>query len=217
MGPVVAALTGPGGAGIPVSIDTAKAAVAEAALDAGAEIVNDVTALRFDPELAGLCAERGCTVVLMHMQGDPRTMQDDPRYDDVVDDVRAFLAERIAAAVAAGVDERRIWVDPGIGFGKTVEHNLELLRRLGELRELGPPDRDRHVAQALPRRAHRPRGRRPARRDHRLERARPARRRRRLSGSRRGRAAPGARRRGRLAGAQGLASGRPRLTAPRPG
>ncbi len=139
VGPVVAALTGPGGAGIPVSIDTAKAAVAEAALDAGAEIVNDVTALRFDPELAGLCAERGCTVVLMHMQGDPRTMQDDPRYGDVVDDVRAFLAERIAAAVAAGVDERRIWVDPGIGFGKTVEHNLELLRRLGELRELGRP------------------------------------------------------------------------------
>ncbi len=139
VGPVVAALTGPGGAGIPVSIDTAKAVVAEAALDAGAEIVNDVTALRFDPELAGLCAERGCTVVLMHMQGDPRTMQDDPRYSDVVDEVRAFLAERIAAAVAAGVDERSIWVDPGIGFGKTVEHNLDLLRRLGELRELGRP------------------------------------------------------------------------------
>jgi dihydropteroate synthase len=139
VGPVVAALTGPGGAGIPVSIDTAKAAVAEAALDAGAEIVNDVTALRFDPELAGLCAKRDCTVVLMHMQGDPRTMQEDPRYRDVVDEVRAFLAERIAAAVSAGVHERRIWVDPGIGFGKTVAHNLELLRRLGELRELGRP------------------------------------------------------------------------------
>ena len=75
----------------------------------------------------------------MHMQGTPRTMQEDPRYDDVVDDVRAFLAERIEAAVGAGVDEERIWVDPGIGFGKTVEHNLELLRRLGELRELGRP------------------------------------------------------------------------------
>ena len=108
VGPVVAALTGPGGAGIPVSIDTAKAAVAKAALDAGAEIVNDVTALRFDPELAGLCAERGCTVVLMHMQGDPRTMQDDPRYSDVVDEVRSFLAERIAAAVARGDLDRRI-------------------------------------------------------------------------------------------------------------
>ena len=105
----------------------------------GAAIVNDVTALRADPELAGLCAERGCTVVLMHMLGDPRTMQDDPRYGDVVDDVRAFLAGRIEVAVAAGIDERRIWVDPGIGFGKTVDHNLELLARLGELAELGRP------------------------------------------------------------------------------
>ena len=136
--PVVAALAGDvGGPG--VSIDTSKAAVAAAALDAGAVWVNDVTALRGDPELAALCAERGCEVVLMHMLGSPRTMQDDPRYDDVVDDVRAFLAERIEAAVAAGVDERRILVDPGIGFGKTVDHNLELLRRLGELRELGRP------------------------------------------------------------------------------
>jgi dihydropteroate synthase len=113
--------------------------VAAAALDRGAAIVNDVTALRGDPELPGLCAERGCEVVLMHMQGSPRTMQADPRYDDVVDDVRAFLAERIEAAVGAGIDEGRIWVDPGIGFGKTVEHNLELLRRLGELGELGRP------------------------------------------------------------------------------
>ena len=137
--PVIAALAAGDGPGIPVSIDTSKAAVAEAALDRGAAIVNDVTALRGDPELAALCADRGCEVVLMHMLGTPRTMQDDPRYDDVVDDVRAFLAERIEAAVAAGVDERRIWVDPGIGFGKTVEHNLELLRRLGELAELGRP------------------------------------------------------------------------------
>ena len=116
-----------------------SAAVAEAALDAGAEIVNDVTALRAEPELAALCAERGCELALMHMLGDPRTMQDDPRYDDVVDDVKAFLAERIEFAVSQGVDEERIWVDPGIGFGKTVEHNLELHRRLGELRELGRP------------------------------------------------------------------------------
>ncbi len=113
--------------------------MAAAALDAGATIVNDVTALRGDPDLAALCAERGCTLVLMHMQGTPRTMQSDPTYDDVVDDVRAFLAERIRVAVDAGVDERRIWVDPGIGFGKTLSHNLELLRRLGELRDLGRP------------------------------------------------------------------------------
>ena len=122
-----------------VSIDTSKAAVAAAALDAGASIVNDVTALRHDPEIGGLCAERGAGLVLMHMQGDPRTMQANPVYDDVVDDVKAFLAERLDAAVGAGVAEERIWLDPGIGFGKTLEHNLELLGRLGELRELGRP------------------------------------------------------------------------------
>jgi dihydropteroate synthase len=137
--PVVAALAGPDGPERPVSIDTSKAPVAAAALDAGATIVNDVTALRGDPEMGELCAERSCEVVLMHMQGSPRTMQDDPRYDDVVDDGRAFLAARIEAAVAAGIDERRVWIDPGIGFGKTVDHNLELLRRLSELRELGRP------------------------------------------------------------------------------
>ena len=122
-----------------VSVDTSKAAVAAAALDAGAEIVNDVTALRGDPEMAALCAERGCVVVLMHMLGTPRTMQDDPRYDDVVAEVKAFLAERLDAAVAAGIAEAEIWLDPGIGFGKTLDHNTELLRRLGELRELGRP------------------------------------------------------------------------------
>jgi len=134
--PVVRALAGAGHA---VSIDTSKASVAEAALDAGARIVNDVTAFRGDPDLAGLCAERRCEVVLMHMLGTPRRMQDDPRYDDVVLDVKAFLAERIERAVAAGVEEERIWIDPGIGFGKTLAHNLELLRRLGELRDLGRP------------------------------------------------------------------------------
>ena len=122
-----------------VSIDTSKIEVARAALDAGAAIVNDVTALRSEPELAGLCAERGCDVVLMHMLGDPRTMQADPRYHDVVDDIKAFLADRIEFAVAAGISEERIWVDPGIGFGKTIEHNLELTRRLGELADLGRP------------------------------------------------------------------------------
>jgi dihydropteroate synthase len=113
--------------------------VAGAALDAGATIVNDVTALRGDPELAALCAERTCAVILMHMRGNPRTMQDAPAYDDVVDEVRRFLAARIEAATAAGIDEQRIWIDPGIGFGKTTAHNLELLRRLGELCELGRP------------------------------------------------------------------------------
>jgi dihydropteroate synthase len=134
--PVVAGLAQ---AGHEVSIDTSKSAVAVAALDAGASIVNDVTALRGDPEIAGLCAERGAGLVLMHMRGDPRTMQVEPRYEDVVEDVKAFLAERLGAALAAGVAEERIWLDPGIGFGKTVDHNLELLRRLGELRELGRP------------------------------------------------------------------------------
>ncbi|HEX8959599.1 MAG TPA: dihydropteroate synthase, partial [Solirubrobacterales bacterium] len=134
--PVVEALAA---AGHEVSIDTSKAVVAAAALDAGAAIVNDVTALRGDPEIGGLCAERGAGLVLMHMRGDPRTMQESPEYDDVVEDVKAFLAERLEAAIAAGVAEERVWLDPGIGFGKTLEHNLELLRRLGELRELGCP------------------------------------------------------------------------------
>jgi len=133
--PVVAGLTGKA----TISVDTSKLAVAEAAIGAGASIVNDVTALRGDPEMAALCAERKVGVVLMHMPGNPRTMQDDPSYADVVDDVKAFLAERVEAAVAAGIDEERIWLDPGIGFGKTLEHNLELLRRLGELREFGRP------------------------------------------------------------------------------
>jgi len=122
-----------------VSIDTSKLAVAEAALDAGASIVNDVTAFKHQPEMAALCAERGVGVVLMHMPGNPRTMQDDPRYEDVVDEVKAFLAERMEFTNGQGVEEERIWLDPGIGFGKTLEHNLELLRRLGELRGLGRP------------------------------------------------------------------------------
>jgi dihydropteroate synthase len=122
-----------------VSIDTSKAVVAGAALDAGASIVNDVTALRRDAGIGALCAERGAGLILMHMQGDPRTMQANPVYDDVVEDVKAFLAERLEAAVGMGVAEERIWLDPGIGFGKTLEHNLELLRRLAELRELGRP------------------------------------------------------------------------------
>jgi dihydropteroate synthase len=126
-------------AGAQLSIDTTKRAVAEAALAAGATLVNDVSALRFDPELAGLVADAGCDVCLMHMLGEPRTMQDDPRYEDVVDDVKAFLEERLAFATAHGIAEARILLDPGIGFGKTLEHNLELLRRLDELAALGRP------------------------------------------------------------------------------
>ncbi len=125
--------------GVQVSVDTSKLEVARAALDAGATIVNDVAAFRFAPELAGLVAERGAGCVLIHMLGEPRTMQRDPRYDDVVSEVRAFLEERLAFAVAEGVPEERVWLDPGIGFGKSVEHNLELLRRLDEIVAIGRP------------------------------------------------------------------------------
>lgn len=136
---VVPVISGLGDLDCDLSVDTSKAAVAEAALDAGATIVNDVTALRGDPGMATVCAERGATVVLMHMLGEPRTMQEDPRYEDVVVEVKSFLAERLEAATGAGVAEERVWLDPGIGFGKTAAHNMELLRRLGELRELGRP------------------------------------------------------------------------------
>jgi dihydropteroate synthase len=136
---VMPVLEGLGDLAAAVSIDTSKASVAAAAIDAGAAIVNDVTAFRGDAEMAALCAERGVEVVLMHMLGTPRTMQLDPVYDDVVAEVKAFLAERIELAVSEGVRRERIWVDPGIGFGKTLEQNLQLLQRLGELRELGRP------------------------------------------------------------------------------
>ena len=125
--------------GAQVSIDTSKAAVAAAAIEAGATLVNDVTALRGDAAMAGLVAARGVECCLMHMLGEPRTMQRDPRYGDVVDEVKAFLEERLDLAVAAGVREELIMLDPGIGFGKTVAHNLELLDRLGELTTLGRP------------------------------------------------------------------------------
>jgi dihydropteroate synthase len=125
--------------GARISIDTMKLAVAEAAVDAGATYVNDVSAFRHDPDLAGLVADRGVECCLMHMLGEPRTMQHDPRYDDVVSDVKAFLEERLAAAVAAGIAEEKVQLDPGIGFGKTLEHNLELLRRLDEIAAIGRP------------------------------------------------------------------------------
>jgi dihydropteroate synthase len=125
--------------GAPRSVDTSKAVVARRALELGVELVNDVTALRSDPELAGVIADAGAYACLMHMQGDPRTMQDSPTYDDVVSDVKAFLEERLAFAVAAGVREDLVCLDPGIGFGKTVEQNFELVRRLDELVAIGRP------------------------------------------------------------------------------
>jgi dihydropteroate synthase len=127
------------GATARISIDTSKSGVAARALQAGASLVNDVTALRGDPEIAAVVAGAGVECCLMHMLGDPRTMQDDPRYDDVVNDVKAFLEERMGFAVKVGIAEERILLDPGIGFGKTIDHNLELLRRLDELVELGRP------------------------------------------------------------------------------
>ncbi len=126
-------------AGASISIDTSKAEVARRALELGAELVNDVTALRGDPALAAVVAESGAYLCLMHMQGAPRTMQQAPRYDDVVSDVAAFLEARLAFAVAEGINEERVCLDPGIGFGKTVEQNVELVRRLDVLAGLGRP------------------------------------------------------------------------------
>jgi dihydropteroate synthase len=133
--PVLEALQG----AVPVSIDTAKAAVARRAIELGAELVNDVTALRGDPELAGVVASSGAHLCLMHMQGEPRTMQLDPTYDDVAGEIAAFLEERLGFAVDAGIPEERICLDPGFGFGKTVEQNFELLARLGVIVALGRP------------------------------------------------------------------------------
>jgi dihydropteroate synthase len=125
--------------GMPLSIDTAKAEVARRALELGAEFVNDITALCGDPELAGVVANAGAYVCLMHMQGEPRTMQADPRYDDVAADVTTFLEDRLAFAVAAGIPEEHVCLDPGIGFGKTPAQNFELVRRLDVLLALGRP------------------------------------------------------------------------------
>lgn len=133
--PVIEGLAGV----VPLSIDTAKAEVARRAIAAGAEIVNDVTALRGDPEMAGVCAEAGTRIVLMHMLGTPRTMQDDPRYNDVVAEVAEFLAVQTGLAEAAGIARDRIWIDPGIGFGKTVAHNLQLLKAIDRFAEMKLP------------------------------------------------------------------------------
>jgi len=122
-----------------ISVDTTKAAVARAALDAGADIVNDTSAFRFDPAMPGVVARAGAGVVLMHMQGTPLTMQEDPRYDDLVGEISGFLAERIRVAAAAGIPGERVIIDPGIGFGKTLDHNLEILRRQESFLTLGRP------------------------------------------------------------------------------
>jgi len=125
--------------GIPVSVDTSRAAVASAALEAGAALINDTTALQGDPEMVAVLRDAGCPVVLMHMQGSPATMQIDPTYDDVVEDIYAWFVERLNWAIDQGLAEENLLVDPGIGFGKTVEHNLALLRHLRSFRSLGRP------------------------------------------------------------------------------
>jgi len=124
---------------VPISIDTAKAEVARRAIELGAELVNDVTALRGDPDLAGVVASSSAFLCLMHMQGEPRTMQDSPTYEDVASEVASFLEQRMRFAIAEGIPEERICLDPGFGFGKTVEQNFELLARLGEIVALGRP------------------------------------------------------------------------------
>jgi len=135
--PLVEALAGE--ITVPISIDTYKSEIARRALDAGAEVVNDISGLRFDPEMIGLLAQRGAPVIVMHMQGVPRDMQKEPAYDDVVGDIVRFLRERAEAAVQGGVEAAKIMIDPGIGFGKTLEHNLEIIRRLDEFSSLGYP------------------------------------------------------------------------------
>jgi dihydropteroate synthase len=139
---------------VPLSVDTSKAGVARRALELGAVMVNDITALRGDPELAGVVIDGGACVCLMHMLGEPRTMQRAPRYEDVVSEVAAFLEERLASAVAAGIPEERVCLDPGIGFGKTTRHNLELLAGLEAIVALGRPvllgiSRKRFLARVL--------------------------------------------------------------------
>lgn len=124
---------------VPISIDTYKSEVAEEALDAGADIINDISALRFDPDLGRVAAERGVPLILMHMQGTPKTMQENPTYDDPVEDIIDFLAERVEEAKGLGVNDEQLVLDPGIGFGKRLEDNYEILRRLGEFKQLGYP------------------------------------------------------------------------------
>ena len=127
------------GTGVTLSVDTYRSSTAYEATKRGATMINDITALRGDPEMAGVIAESGAECILMHMQGAPNTMQDEPHYEDVVDDIGAFFEERIAFATREGISESKLWLDPGFGFGKTVVHNLTILNRLGELKRFGLP------------------------------------------------------------------------------
>lgn len=137
--PVIRALAGPEGPGLPVSIDTTKARVADAALKAGASMINDVSGLRFDPDMARVAAAHGVPVILMHIRGNPKTMQQHIHYDDLMGEIAAYLQEGMTLAVKAGVREDHLLVDPGIGFGKTLFHNLEIIRSLDRLKALGRP------------------------------------------------------------------------------
>lgn len=136
---ILPVLEGASGLGVPLSVDTYHAETARRALEAGAAMINDITALRGDPRMAEVVAEHRCAVVLMHMQGTPKTMQIAPRYNDVVDDICAFFEERMAFAMKCGIEEGALWLDPGFGFGKTLEHNLTLLKRLNAFKRFGRP------------------------------------------------------------------------------
>ncbi len=136
---LVPALEALSGLPVAISVDTYRAETARRALTLGATMVNDITALQGDPDMAAVVAEAGCACVLMHMQGSPETMQQRPKYEDVVSDISAFFEERMAFALAGGIREENIWLDPGFGFGKTVNHNLEILRRLPEFKRFGRP------------------------------------------------------------------------------
>jgi len=124
---------------VPISVDTYRASTAECALELGAAMINDISGLRFDPEMPGIVAASGCACVVMHMQGMPKTMQQMPRYDNVVDDIKSFFVERVDSLMRQGIHESNIWLDPGFGFGKSVDHNLEIMQRLGEFKQLGLP------------------------------------------------------------------------------
>lgn len=137
--PVIARLAGSDGVPLPLSVDTTRASVAEEAVRAGAHIINDITGLRDEPEIAEVAARYGAGLVVMHIQGTPRTMQENPHYDDLLGEVISYLRASVERSIRAGMNRNKVWVDPGIGFGKTIDHNLELLNRLDELRSLGCP------------------------------------------------------------------------------
>ncbi|KKK71650.1 hypothetical protein LCGC14_2911800, partial [marine sediment metagenome] len=139
IGEVVKVINQEIGISVPISIDTSKARVARAALEAGAVIVNDITALTGDADMPAVCASADVGVILMHMRGQPRTMQENPEYQDLIAQIVGYLSERVEAAGQAGIDRDKLLIDPGIGFGKTVGHNLEIIKRLREFKSLGLP------------------------------------------------------------------------------